>query len=247
MNEYLNNQAISLNQTQGTLNLSDGYSCEACNNKGLVYFVRGDEVVARLCSCREKRRAIRAINELYKGGERLTINTFEIKFSWQQSIKNKALSFLSENSDKWFFIGGQSGCGKTHICTAIAYELIERTKSVVYMRWVDRLWEIKQSIKMGSYTDEISKYKNCDVLYIDDLFKCGTGDGVSATDLKIAFEIINHRYADRTKITVISSEYTLGELSKIDEACASRIKQRAGVYTLSIERDLNKNLRRYTT
>ena len=243
MSQFLNFQANMLNQTQGTLNLSDGYDCQECKNKGFTYFVRGDEVVSRLCACRQKRRAIRIINELNIGGGNLRMESFKTSLPWQEHIKKTAKSFLEEGSG-WFFIGGQSGCGKTHICTAISYELIERERSVVYMRWVDKSQEIKQSLKYGTYTDEINKYKRCDVLYIDDLFKCAGGEGISTSDLKIAFEILNYRYADTSKITIISSEYTLSALAQIDEACASRIIERTGKHNVNIDKDVNKNLRR---
>ena len=128
MSEYLNFQANALNMTVGTLNLNDGYDCPECKNKGFTYFVRGDEVVSRLCKCRQKRRAIRIINELNIGGGNLRMESFNASFPWQAEIKKAAKGFLDEGSG-WFFIGGQSGCGKTHICTAISYELIERAKS----------------------------------------------------------------------------------------------------------------------
>ena len=45
-------------------------------------------------------------------------------------------------------------------------------------------------------------------------------------DVNLAFEIINARYNTSGLITLISSERTLDELMRIDEATASRIYER---------------------
>ena len=108
------------------------------------------------------------------------------------------------------------------------------------MQWVSKVREIKEAIKNDYYSEEIIKYKTCDVLYIDDLFK---GREVSDADIKIAFDILNSRYIDNKKITIISSELTLQELYEIDEACASRITERARGYIFNIGKERSKNFR----
>lgn len=243
MNEYLLFQERVLNESVGNMSEIDGYNCKLCNNKGLIFFIRGDEVVSRVCKCRLQRRALRMMNSICKGGERPTLDNYYDREAWQERLKNGVKAYLNSQGGEWLFIGGQSGSGKTHLCTAVCYELIEREKSIVYMRWLDSIREIKDSLKSGSYIDEINKYKKCDVLYIDDLFKGSSRENISDADIKIAFEIINSRYCDKGKITIVSSEYTLGELSMIDEATASRIKERAGKYIYSIAKDRARNYR----
>lgn len=237
---YLEFQRNALNETVGNMNEYDGYDCRLCKNKGLTFHIKDETVVSRLCVCREKRRALRTIRALSHGEERKNLDSYVAIKEWQSKIKEGAFRYLGENKSDWFFIGGQSGCGKTHICTAISYQLIERQRSLIYMQWVSKAREIKEAIKNDCYSEEIIKYKTCDVLYIDDLFK---GGEVSCADIKIAFDILNSRYLDDKKITIISSELTLQELYEVDEACASRITERARGYIFNIVRERSKNFR----
>lgn len=41
------------------------------------------------------------------------------------TIKRTAERFVEETGNDWFFIGGQIGSGKTHICTAIVGKLLQ--------------------------------------------------------------------------------------------------------------------------
>lgn len=62
---------------------------------------------------------------------------------------------------------------------------------------------------------------------------------------KIAFEILNFRYTNDELITVISSEKTIKDLLKIDEATAGRIveKTRSKRFCNNILKDPSKNFR----
>ena len=82
------------------------------------------------------------------------------------------------------------------------------------------------------------------MLYIDDFFKTGNGTVPSAAAVGLAFDIINARYTDPSKITMFSSERTLKEILKIDEGLGSRIVQRTKAeYTLNISNSPVKNHR----
>ena len=65
------------------------------------------------------------------------------------------------------------------------------------------------------------------VLYIDDMYKTGKGQQPTVGDVNLAFEIINARYNDTGKVTIISSERTVEEMLDIDEAVGSRIYERS--------------------
>ena len=94
------------------------------------------------------------------------------------------------------------------------------------------------------YTERIELLKRIDVLYIDDLFKSQKGAMPTEADIKLVFEIINSRYCDRSKTTVISTEKTIKELIDIDAATGSRIKEMSGKdYTIDLRDDGNKNWR----
>jgi DNA replication protein DnaC len=61
--------------------------------------------------------------------------------------------------------------------------------------------------------------------------------------VNLAFQIINYRYQDKTKATIISSELSTLELMQIDEAVGSRIHERSKAYRIFIEHDPTKNYR----
>ena len=92
--------------------------------------------------------------------------------------------------------------------------------------------------------------KTIPVLYIDDFFKPvrnreGVLETPSAADVRIAYEIINHRYNDKSLITIISSERFLTEIaSEIDEATGGRIAEMATPkYLINIGRQSGRNYR----
>lgn len=244
------------NQQPGNLNELDGYNCELCMNRGytLVPERNGNIYIQRmvLCSCRKTRNTIARLNKsgLQDVVRNCTFDKYIAKQQWQKDILSTArkyLEYLKSNDNAWFFIGGQSGCGKTHICTAITAELIERGNDARYMLWREESSNLKAIATDSARKIAVNELCDIDVLYIDDLFKTGrdvnTGKMVpTSADINLAFEIINGRYI-KNKITVISSECSLEEIANIDEATSGRIIERCGDYRINIAKDKNKNYR----
>jgi DNA replication protein DnaC len=145
------------------------------------------------------------------------------------------------NAKKWFVILGQTGIGKTHICTAICGEAIKRNLSVKYLRWLVELRNVKMARdeRRGDMLDDIL---GADVIYIDDLFKRGKGSKCTDADIRLAFELIDNARALR-KIVLISGEDSWADLTDIDEAITGRLKQMCGEFTFQFGRDKDKNYR----
>ena len=228
----------------GDMNKNDDYDCPICKNKGFTFFICGEEIASRLCECRKTRKSIHLLKEsgIKEQAEKKSLNSFKITDEFQRKMREKAEAYINDRGDKWFFIGGQSGCGKTHICTAICMELIKRGSSLIYMKWADATRELKDKMNSYYYDEIIDKYKDVDVLYIDDFFKVQAGTVPSASDIRIAFELLNSRLL-KNKRTIISSEFTLIEMLNFDEATVSRINEKSKPYVLSIEKDRSKNHR----
>lgn len=147
----------------------------------------------------------------------------------------------ARNPVGWFALCGQSGCGKTHLCTAICRELLLAGKNVRYMLWRDEIVRIKQG---GEEQQRILEdFKNVQVLYIDDLFKSGDARPTAA-DINYAFEILNYRYNCPELITILSSELTEDELLDVDEAVGGRIYERARAFTIGRSREKNYRIRK---
>ncbi len=69
------------------------------------------------------------------------------------------------------FIYGQSGLGKTHLLYAVTNEIKKRTPDVhfIYIRGEDFVNELIESLKSNTTADFRRKYRNTDVLLIDDI------------------------------------------------------------------------------
>lgn len=239
-------QVQGYNDSCGDLNEDDGYDCDKCKNKGFIAKLDCNCVMMlNFCECKEIRDIIHKAKKSGLGDAitRCKFNNFQTAEKWQKEIKEKAINFCSDDKSKWFYIGGQSGSGKTHICTAITLDYIKRGYNAEYMLWCEDAKRIKSLITDSGYAEALQKYKNADVLYIDDFLKTRGGELPTTADINLAFEIINHRTFDNSKITIISSEKTLDDLLEYDEATMSRIFEKAGKYKISIGSDRSKNYR----
>ena len=253
--EYERFKVDSFNRAEGHLHEEDGYCCNICKNKGSIMKLVEEpgkypvQVVAE-CKCAEVRRSIRrmkksGLKDIIKD---YTFDKYEAADPWQQAIKSAAEEY-AKNPEGWFFLGGQSGAGKTHLCTAICREFLLNGRRVVYMLWRDDIAKLKAlSMETEQRMRMIDRFKKAEVLYIDDLFKTGKNPDNSrqhptSADINVAFEIINYRYINPGLLTIISSECTQDELLDIDEASGGRIFEKAGAHGFSIAPDRSRNYR----
>lgn len=253
--EWEKYKASVYNRTVGHLNERDGYDCKICLNKGDIWRVKQNSGgvwthISADCKCLKTRECILKMQRsgLKNVIANYTFERYEATDAWQQSIKDKAQAYAAA-PEGWFFIGGQSGAGKTHICTAISRKFLLDGMEVVYMQWRDDIAKIK-SLAMDSEprAEMVERFKKVRVLYIDDLFKTGKNrDGIvgrpTEADVTTAFEIINYRYNNPDMLTIISSEWTQDDLLDIDEAVGGRIFERAGANGISIAKDRSRNYR----
>lgn len=198
------------------------------------------------CKCMEIRRNIERMKAsgLTSLMKNYTFSTFIDKTPWQKSILESAKEYLFDNNREWFFIGGQVGCGKTHICTAMTLEFMNRGIAARYMLWRNEVIQIKAVVMDDeAYAKAVNPLKTIPVLYIDDFFKTERGKKPTTAEINIAFEILNSRYNNQDLITIISSELHMDDLLDIDEAVGSRIYQRTKRYCINISYDRAKNYR----
>lgn len=252
------------NMDPGNLNERDGYECSQCLNRGFIWKLEertgkdGEPVYVEVhsqCDCMKVRASIRRMKRsgLEPLLKRCTFDKYETPEGWQQTIKEKAMAFpkVSEQlENKWFFMGGGVGSGKTHLCTAIAREFLLQGKEVRYMLWVKHSQEMKAAVNDESYSKMLAALQNVEVLYIDDFFKPMKDDRgkdlpPTKADIRLAYEIIDHRYQHRDLITIISSERHIHELEEIDSAVGSRIYEmtKQNAYNIAKSKERNYRLR----
>lgn len=229
------------------------YDCPVCKNKGLVAFLNEDGAFAvHDCSCRRIRSS--RISAVKSGlGELLNkrVNTFQAEASWQAQLRERTIAFIEcfRRQDtprpKGFVMLGQSGCGKTHLCAAVCNFFIDQGKQVRYMSWLNTADELKilRIEEPASYRRRMEELSCADVLYIDDLFKAKSIQGISERDVTLAFEILNHRLNLPEGITIVSSEWLAEDLRKVDTAVAGRLLELSGDYLLQIPRGNRYNWR----
>ena len=224
------------------------YDCPKCRNKETIAYRREDGRCAlRDCVCKSVRRSIRLLKAsgMESAVRELTFDRFRAKHPWQKKMLEICKGYAADPKG-WLLLCGQSGSGKTHLCSAVCRELLLKGKAVRYMSWRADAMTLKRLSTDAQRDALLDDYKNAQVLYIDDLFKTGAGsDGQAnptAADVNLAFEILNHRYFNRM-ITILSTEKSPLELVNIDEATGSRILELAGEQLCHVDRDIRKNYR----
>lgn len=234
------------NEAEGSMNVADGIDCPKCKNRGEYIEIRiVDDMpyeVAVVCDCMETRNTK---SKLKKNGMAPLLNkvfdTFSVRTEFQKTIKQKA--FENTLVKDGFFIGGQSGAGKTHICSAICNALLAQKHQVMYSIWTTDFKDLNFMMNnRDEYRKKIKELQTVEVLFIDDLFKGKIGTELSNSDITNVFEVLNYRCNNKRK-TIISSEYNFNEILKIDEGVAGRIKEICKDYVFNVEREKNKNIR----
>lgn len=197
---------------------------------------------SKYCSCKKSKDNQRRLarTALADKVEQYKLNNYIAKEDWQQVILSSAKKYVKEYNG-WFYIGGQVGTGKTHICTGIIQNISYLySLSFEYILFNKKMTELKQ-LKFEDkekYNDILNWLFNVDILFIDDLYKTEP----TKADLDILFDIVNERYLSN-KTCIFSSEKFISEIFEYDEAISSRILEKCGEYVLSISRDMNKNYR----
>lgn len=223
-------RAAALNAMPGFL--TDGV-CSICKDKGFTAEVADGRMIARECECVKRRRVAKRIRLSGLGPmlQAQTLDSYIADEDWQKTALRKARDFC-DDSKGWFVIVGKPGTGKTHLCTGICGAMIEDGRDVRYMLWREAAPRLKSLVNdRAQYDREMDELKRCDVLYIDDFWK----GAVTDADLNLTFELLNARYNDERKRTIISGEKSIEQIMGVDEAIGSRIYQRSAGYRIKTD------------
>ena len=230
------------------------YECPLCKDTGWTWFERDGYTFSDECECMKAKKARRLMKDsgLGEALERQTFEAFVTENDVQQQIKklgqeyvNAVFSTPKDAPGKpWMFIGGNPGCGKTHICTAVCGELLKGNQGVVYMQWLTEARKLKAFVNEPDFENMVARFTDCDVLYIDDLFKqtWNVQPILTEADVRTAFTILNARYL-QNKPTIISCEWSLKTLMECDEGVFSRVYERCNGHMMVVPRDTQYNYR----
>ncbi len=224
----------------------NSYNCERC--KDTTWILDSNGKVVERCKCYE----VIKVKEQWEASG-LKIDDLDKTFKSYQTyndltkrmkgvVTNYYLRFkdIEKTKHNSILLCGQPGAGKSHLSIALANNFIKKdSKRVVYMPYVDIITKLKQNIlDKEYYKNLVEKYKSAEILLVDDLFK----GKITETDIKIMFEIINHRYLNKLPI-IISTEYLIKEILNFDEAIGSRIYEMSKDFIVEINEGQENNYR----
>jgi DNA replication protein DnaC len=222
--------------------------CPKCKDKGYIAYINDMGMMGlKKCTCYNVRmnRARMLELDLYDGIKRFNgrIENLPEDEEWEKVVKLKLTEYLKQETPSWFWFGGQTGIGKTSKMALVVYLLNSRYNniSVDYINWDTDWRNIAFKYDQAEKQKIIEGYQNVDLLYIDDLFR--HPEKITDSEIDFAKAIIDSRYR-KHKVTLISSELTLNDLAKIDEAIYGRIVERCNhKYFINVKKDPNKNYR----
>ena len=138
-----------------------------------AYEQRLTEYTRREMEERDRKRAEEASRlRLERSGladslETMRFDTFNATEDWQKKMLEKCKAFLGQGEDKWLFISGQPGCGKTHLGTAVCGELLAKGKPTRYMTHRELINLLIASQNDEDYYGIVREYGTVEVLYLD--------------------------------------------------------------------------------
>ncbi len=148
-----------------------GICCNLCRGDGTVAYDDNGSLRIRDCKCNPLRQTIIRLQRIgiYERAKNARFDNYIPVTEAQKVMKQKAESFVKDSAARWLSFFGQSGAGKTHLCTAVFTQLCEKLYlDGQYFLWCDDGRKLKLSVTEDAEALR-EKFKKCGVLYIDDL------------------------------------------------------------------------------
>lgn len=214
------------------------FPCKRCGGTGWVDVIKNGYTMKMRCpDCkleREKAEILKRSGINIEDYNRFTLENFKEDTAEAKSMKAKAVQYLKSDMKKGIGFFGSSGTGKTHLCIAILQAM---GKPHRYWKYRREIQDIKNAAYKNAekYSQMMEIAETADNLYIDDLFQGAWSNGsLSQQDNQIMFDIIDTRYVNH-KPTFFSSNNTLEEIGKANDALASRIYDMCSPFVVTVK------------
>jgi len=140
---------------------------------------------------------------------------------------------FAKNPEGWLVFMGETGCGKTHLASAIVnyrYEMGKPALFVVVPDFLDHLRSAFNPDSKISYDQLFESVKTAPLLVLDDFGEQSTNPWVKEK----LYQLINYRYNSRLP-TVITTRLSLDEIKEeVDSSISSRLVDRNISVTFAI-------------
>jgi len=224
---------IAQQMTTTFQNTPDKFKCSICQDTTWIC----EESKYKRCSCYEKEIDQRRWKKFGVNPEDVKlIAEYKATSTIKLEARNAAINYIKnfdiirEQKNSSIALLGQPGAGKTHLALAIGKALLEKKDhtEVMYMPYLEAMRELKACVMDDEHYNKVqSRYINCELLIIDDLFKDKVKKGklvgeLREADMKHIYPIVNQRYINH-KPTIYSSECNANMLLDLDEALGGRI------------------------
>lgn len=199
------------------LNMNQTYS-EAVVEKGELY------IVEKMCPHAVKVK-LKAISRKAGIPARYADKTFD---DYKETrLNGAAIMYALEPTERWLYMHGGCGTGKTFLASLIGKENLRGGREVIFLDFQSLLDKLKSSFddKQVTADEVLKKYQTCEMLILDDI---GTG-WFRDWGVSVLHQLINYRYNENLQ-TILTSNYDLDglkwRLSKQEEYAAERIISR---------------------
>jgi DNA replication protein DnaC len=132
---------------------------------------------------------------------------------------------FAKNPEGWLVFMGETGCGKTHLASAIVNYRYEQGKPALFVVVPDFLDHLRSAFSPDSkisYDTLFESVKSAPLLVLDDFGEQSTNPWVKEK----LYQLINFRYNNRLP-TVITTRLSLDEIMEtVDESISSRLMDR---------------------
>ena len=229
--------------------------CPSCNGSGMLWEYafedpagikpgnQGNWVPCPVCYDRIHAAKNRLASGLPDELKDKTLTNFEYSESWQRQALESAVSF-AKNPVGLLFLGGQSGCGKSHLAAGIIYYVSKSgSQPPLYYSWPELLAAVRRSTRDWKAADIRETLKDCRAVVVLDDFLAAPNSRPTTAALETAFEIVSARVANK-RPTVLASPYTAEKINALYSVLFKKIVRAAGELLISIDPDENKDYTR---
>lgn len=225
----------AVRKNQDSQKISTRYSCNICKDTGWVEGPKG----YRKCECVVKETSKKQWEDSGLNPKSIkNINEYKVYDNVTRIARDRSIDYsfkfseIKKEENNWIIFLGQPGAGKSHLTKAIGMSLLNKGYKTIYMPYAEVIQQLKgNAVDIDKYSKVINKFKNAEVLIIDDLFKDKVKSGklvagLTEVDIKHIYPLLNYRY-NNNLATIISSECNPDMLIELDEAIGSRIIEKA--------------------